>query len=287
MRRAANLHAVLVHEVAHDVGDGLRVRRAAAAAQEHVLRQRRDLVAGAVADVGAGCDARVRAKHHATVVSHSHDGGPGLRRAGGHGREAEARERTQRQDWRGRGAVATTDNQARDLLPRLCALGTLAITAAKRDGDGVQEKSGALWDQRARRVARCHNTPTRPARLKPATVCSHAEPGGRAAAGLCSGRSGPASAAAADASRLAPRLPGQNVDLYIPRKCSWTNRLITAKDHASIQINVGHLDEQTGVFTGQSTTFALSGFVRAMVRGCGSKRAQQPCGGCECARSRG
>jgi hypothetical protein len=28
------------------------------------------------------------------------------------------------------------------------------------------------------------------------------------------------------------------VDLYIPRKCSATNRLITAKDSASVQIDV-------------------------------------------------
>lgn len=55
------------------------------------------------------------------------------------------------------------------------------------------------------------------------------------------------------------------MDLYIPRKCAWTNRLIDAKDHASIQINIGHLDD-TGVYTGQYTTLALSGFVRAMVR---------------------
>ncbi|KAH7293963.1 hypothetical protein KP509_28G050200 [Ceratopteris richardii] len=55
---------------------------------------------------------------------------------------------------------------------------------------------------------------------------------------------------------------GENVDLYIPRKCSASNRLITAKDHASVQINVGHLDEN-GIYTGQFTTFALSGFVRA------------------------
>ena len=25
---------------------------------------------------------------------------------------------------------------------------------------------------------------------------------------------------------------GEVVDLYVPRKCSWTNKLITAKDHA-------------------------------------------------------
>ncbi|KAK8620225.1 hypothetical protein V6N13_066706 [Hibiscus sabdariffa] len=55
---------------------------------------------------------------------------------------------------------------------------------------------------------------------------------------------------------------GQNMDLYIPRKCSATNRLITSKDHASVQINVGHLDE-LGRYTGTFTTFALCGFVRA------------------------
>nr|7QIX_L Chain L, 40S ribosomal protein S21 [Solanum lycopersicum]7QIZ_BA Chain BA, 40S ribosomal protein S21 [Solanum lycopersicum] len=55
---------------------------------------------------------------------------------------------------------------------------------------------------------------------------------------------------------------GQNMDLYIPRKCSATNRLITSKDHASVQLNVGHLDE-SGVYTGQFTTYALCGFIRA------------------------
>ncbi|KAE8720922.1 40S ribosomal protein S21 [Hibiscus syriacus] len=55
---------------------------------------------------------------------------------------------------------------------------------------------------------------------------------------------------------------GQNMDLYIPRKCSATNRLITSKDHASVQINVGHLDELSR-YTGTCSTFALCGFVRA------------------------
>lgn len=45
---------------------------------------------------------------------------------------------------------------------------------------------------------------------------------------------------------------------------SATNRLITSKDHASVQINIGHLDEN-GNYTGQFTTFALCGFVRAQV----------------------
>ncbi|CAN6300944.1 unnamed protein product, partial [Urochloa humidicola] len=55
---------------------------------------------------------------------------------------------------------------------------------------------------------------------------------------------------------------GKTVDLYVPRKCSATNRIITAKDHASVQINIGHLDEN-GLYDGHFTTFALSGFVRA------------------------
>ncbi|KAK9908455.1 hypothetical protein WJX75_008197 [Coccomyxa subellipsoidea] len=59
---------------------------------------------------------------------------------------------------------------------------------------------------------------------------------------------------------------GETVDLYIPRKCSWTNKLITAKDHASVQINVGHLNDE-GVFDGNFSTFALAGNVRAMGSG--------------------
>ena len=34
---------------------------------------------------------------------------------------------------------------------------------------------------------------------------------------------------------------GLRVDLYIPRKCSATNRLISAKEHSSIQMNVGQV----------------------------------------------
>ncbi|KAL0223566.1 hypothetical protein P9112_002956 [Eukaryota sp. TZLM1-RC] len=44
-------------------------------------------------------------------------------------------------------------------------------------------------------------------------------------------------------------------------KCSATNRILGPKDHASIQINVGQIDE-TGRFTGSSTPLALCGFVR-------------------------
>lgn len=56
---------------------------------------------------------------------------------------------------------------------------------------------------------------------------------------------------------------GEIVDLYIPRKCSITNRIISAKDHASVQINIGELDNN-GVLTGKNFTFASCGFVREM-----------------------
>ena len=39
---------------------------------------------------------------------------------------------------------------------------------------------------------------------------------------------------------------GDIVDLYIPRKCSATNALITASDHASVQIEI--CDVSTPIF---------------------------------------
>jgi small subunit ribosomal protein S21e len=75
---------------------------------------------------------------------------------------------------------------------------------------------------------------------------------------------------------------GKVVDLYVPRKWYFlhnlnsqdyvelilylnsaaTNRLITAKDHASVQINIGHVDENGHIIPGQQTTYAICGFVR-------------------------
>lgn len=54
---------------------------------------------------------------------------------------------------------------------------------------------------------------------------------------------------------------GEIVDPYLPRKCSATNRIITAKDKASIQLNFVGLNED-GVMDGSMTTYALSGYVR-------------------------
>nr|QLA09588.1 40S small subunit ribosomal protein eS21 [Euglena gracilis]6ZJ3_SY Chain SY, Ribosomal protein eS21 [Euglena gracilis] len=62
---------------------------------------------------------------------------------------------------------------------------------------------------------------------------------------------------------------GINVDAYIPRKCSATNQLITAKDHASVQFNVGLIDEN-GAYIGEYKTIAFAGFLR---RGAASDQA--------------
>lgn len=55
---------------------------------------------------------------------------------------------------------------------------------------------------------------------------------------------------------------GVLVDLYVPRKCAATNRLITSKDHASVQISVADVDSN-GRALNTSTTFALCGQVRS------------------------
>ncbi|KAF2875955.1 ribosomal protein S21e [Massariosphaeria phaeospora] len=59
---------------------------------------------------------------------------------------------------------------------------------------------------------------------------------------------------------------GELVDLYVPRKCSATGRLIKPDDHASVQISIGKVDEQ-GRYTGETQPYALSGFIRAMGEG--------------------
>ncbi|CAG7723783.1 unnamed protein product, partial [Allacma fusca] len=57
---------------------------------------------------------------------------------------------------------------------------------------------------------------------------------------------------------------GEFVDLYVPRKCSASNRIIHAKDHASIQINLADVDETTGRMTETFKTCAICGAIRRM-----------------------
>jgi hypothetical protein len=47
------------------------------------------------------------------------------------------------------------------------------------------------------------------------------------------------------------------------RHCSsWTNKLIKAADHSSMQLNVANIDPVTGRFTGDVKTYAIAGYVR-------------------------
>jgi small subunit ribosomal protein S21e len=57
---------------------------------------------------------------------------------------------------------------------------------------------------------------------------------------------------------------GEYIDSYIPRKCSASNRIISARDHASIQINIAEVDPVRGVMTGTYKTYALCGSIRQM-----------------------
>lgn len=59
-----------------------------------------------------------------------------------------------------------------------------------------------------------------------------------------------------------PLTQGDLVDLYVPRKCAATGRLIEAKDHASVQIAVADVDQDGKMIPGSSTVFPLSGYVR-------------------------
>jgi len=50
---------------------------------------------------------------------------------------------------------------------------------------------------------------------------------------------------------------------YVPRKCCITNRLLTSKDHAAVQVNVGQVD-QYGIYTNEYDVYCLSGAIRRM-----------------------
>ena len=53
----------------------------------------------------------------------------------------------------------------------------------------------------------------------------------------------------------------QYVDLYVPRRCYATNKLLDAKDSASVQITLSDTDLNRG--DKGPITLVLSGFVRA------------------------
>jgi small subunit ribosomal protein S21e len=50
----------------------------------------------------------------------------------------------------------------------------------------------------------------------------------------------------------------------VPRKCAASNKIIAAKDHAAVQLDIAEVDEQTGRMTSKSRTYALCGSIRMM-----------------------
>ncbi|CAF1110962.1 unnamed protein product [Adineta ricciae] len=54
------------------------------------------------------------------------------------------------------------------------------------------------------------------------------------------------------------------IELYVPRKCAASNKIIAAKDHAAVQLDIAEVDEHTGVATGKNRTYALCGSIRMM-----------------------
>nr|UXY87373.1 40S ribosomal protein S21-2-like [Cryptomonas sp.] len=53
----------------------------------------------------------------------------------------------------------------------------------------------------------------------------------------------------------------QSENIYLPRKCSKTSKLLTSKDYSSIQIKIGSVNRQ-GFFDGHIHTYTLCGFLR-------------------------
>ena len=54
------------------------------------------------------------------------------------------------------------------------------------------------------------------------------------------------------------------MDLYVPWKCSASNRIIGTKDHTSIQMNAAEVDKVTGRFNGQFKTYTICGAICRM-----------------------
>uniref|UniRef100_A0A8C1AAW9 40S ribosomal protein S21 n=1 Tax=Cyprinus carpio carpio TaxID=630221 RepID=A0A8C1AAW9_CYPCA len=51
---------------------------------------------------------------------------------------------------------------------------------------------------------------------------------------------------------------------FVSTYFSASNRIIGAKDHASIQLNIAEVDKATGRFNGQFKTYAICGAIRRM-----------------------
>lgn len=51
-------------------------------------------------------------------------------------------------------------------------------------------------------------------------------------------------------------------DIFLPRKCDYTDRVITSKDHSSVQISICDVKEDGTIDLSKSNIVTLSGYVR-------------------------
>jgi small subunit ribosomal protein S21e len=56
-------------------------------------------------------------------------------------------------------------------------------------------------------------------------------------------------------------------DIYLPRKCDYTDRIITSKDHASIQLAISDLNQDGTINLSKTNLVTISGFVRSTGEG--------------------
>jgi hypothetical protein len=51
-------------------------------------------------------------------------------------------------------------------------------------------------------------------------------------------------------------------DIYLPRKCDYTDRVITSKDYSSVQISICDVNADGTIDLGKSNLVTLCGYVR-------------------------
>jgi small subunit ribosomal protein S21e len=57
---------------------------------------------------------------------------------------------------------------------------------------------------------------------------------------------------------------GKLTDLYLPRKCDFTDRLITPKDNSSIQISICEVNADGTINLAKSNVVTICGYVRSL-----------------------
>jgi small subunit ribosomal protein S21e len=53
-------------------------------------------------------------------------------------------------------------------------------------------------------------------------------------------------------------------DLYLPRKCDYTDRIITPKDNSSIQLNICEVNADGTINLNKSSIVTICGYVRSL-----------------------